>query len=119
MSVALLLQRCEVPSVDRDRPRHGIVQPEDQVGDRRLAAPARPDQRDHLALEDLEGHTREDPLAAVIERDVVENDAITQPVDRLRPVPYRGLELEELNDPVGRGERALDRGLRPATLAEL
>ena len=66
----------DVLAVDLDRSGVGLVEPQDQVEHRGLAAAGRPDQRGHLAGLGDEGHAADDDLARPIaEAHVVELDA--------------------------------------------
>ncbi len=106
--VGRLLERLQIPPVDRHRSTQGVVETKEEVGERRLARAARPDQRDDLALLDLERHAAQDRLAAVVERHVMEDDPVAELRDRAWTVLHRGLEPEQLVEPVRRRERRLD-----------
>src|SRR2546425_789030 len=105
--VSRLLERPQIPPVDRNRSLPRIVEAQDEVGERRLARAARSNQRDDLALPDLEAHAAQDRLAAVVERHVTEDDPITELRDRPRTVLHRGLEAKQFVDPTRRRERRL------------
>jgi hypothetical protein len=61
-----------VLAVDPDRARVGVVQPHQQLRERRLAGPGRTDQADRLAGSDREAHVVDNRLLVVVaERDVL------------------------------------------------
>ena len=61
---AMRAQVAHVAAVELDRAARRVVEPRDQVGDRRLAGAARPDERGELAGLDLERDVLERPRAA-------------------------------------------------------
>src|SRR5207244_13541678 len=73
-TVGRLPERPQIAAVDRDRAAERVVEAQDEVGERRLAGPARSGERHDLALLDLEAHTPDPPSAAIIEGDVPEDD---------------------------------------------
>src|SRR5438552_3087219 len=106
--VRLLAQGAQVVAVDRDRAGDRVVQAQDQIGERRLAYAARTDQRDDLALLDLEAGALQHPLAALVERHVAHDDPLAEVRDGLGPVLHLGLDGEEPGDPRGGRQRGLD-----------
>src|SRR6185437_2873039 len=64
----------DILSVDRDAPAGHVVEAWDEVGDRRLAAAGRADQRDRLAAPDAEAQITDDVarVALVAEVDMLE-----------------------------------------------
>ena len=65
---------AQIVAVERHGALVGIEQPEHQVGDRRLAAAARADERELLAGRDREGHRSQDLAAPEIDGDAIEHD---------------------------------------------
>ena len=65
---------AQIVAVERHRALVRIEQPEQQVGDRRLAAAARADERELLAGRDREGHRSQDLAAPEIDGDAIEHD---------------------------------------------
>src|SRR5438876_710955 len=102
-SVGRLPEHAQILPVDRDGPLHRVIEPKEEIGERRLARPARPDQRDDLPLPDLEARPAQDRFAAVVERHVLDEDPIAELRDRPRAVLHRGLEAEQLVDPARGG----------------
>ena len=144
----LQLDAAHVDSVDGDRATVDVVQPRDQVGGRRLAAPRRPDQRHQLARRGVEadvgqregldrgrdgsalglrrgrlgGNLELGGRHRVAERDVLEPDATThharRQVDGVGRIGDLVGHLEVLEDAVEQGQRALDLDLDVEQLAE-
>ena len=117
--VGCLRQSPEVEAVDRDRSAVRIVQPEDQVGEGRLAGAAGADERRDLALRDLEAHAAQHRLALVGEGHVFDDDAIAKRRDGLWSILHSRPQDEQLGDPARGGQRRLHRRVRGAQKAEL
>ncbi|ESS36533.1 hypothetical protein P355_2306 [Burkholderia cenocepacia KC-01] len=82
---AALGDEPQVLTVDPDRARIGLVQPEQQPRERRLARPAAADHRDRLPGLDAERHVEQDlPARLVAEVDVLELDRAAAHDERLR-----------------------------------
>ena len=112
-SDASVTSRRSCPSI-RMRPAGRVVEPGDQLGQRRLAGPGRTDAGDRLARRDPQRHVFQDrPRRQISEGDVVEDDL---PVHRRQTRPPTG-------DCTHRRRRAqqpadlADRGLAPAGTA--
>src|SRR5882724_7177219 len=117
--VIFLAERPQVPPVDRNRALKRIVEAQHEVGERRLARPARSDEGDDLALLDLEAHTAQNGLATVVERHVSKDDPIAELHDRPGPVLHGRLEAEQLVDPRRGRQGDLERGVGAAEEPDL
>ncbi len=106
---AVFLDRegADVGAVDRDRPFGDVVEAADEVDDRGLARPARPDQPDHLARPDGKVHFLQDGAGPIVELNVVELDFPLQ-----SPGMHGIHRLGDAGDAIENGENAL--ALAPA-----
>jgi hypothetical protein len=82
---------ADVDAVDRDAPLLHVVEAQQQVDDRRLAGPSRPDERDALPGLHLERHVPQHRLAGHVgEADVLEGDHAALKRSHGVPHPRRG-----------------------------
>ena len=104
----------DVDAVDQDPAPLGIVEPQQQVYHRGLAAAGHPRQGETHAPGDVEGDVLEDVVvvAGVREPDVLEGYAGLEPGPghRLRGLGNPLLHDEQPEDALGAGDRPLDRG---------
>ncbi len=118
---------ANIDAAEPDRARIGVVEPRDERGDRRLAAPRRSHQRDHLTRRGPERHAVEDLGAAAViqhgdllerrqrhlvgrrirERHVVELDRDRAVGHHCRPRSFgdQWFEVEHLEDPFEADQR--------------
>src|SRR3989449_10440861 len=118
-AVSVLSKRSNVAAVERDPPSHRVVEPEDEVSERRLAGAAWTDERDDLTSLDLEIHAIQRRLASVIESHVAQGDAVPEGVDCLSTVLDLGFQREELRYPARGREHRLRLGVRAAEKTDL
>ena len=100
----------DVLPVDADGPLVGVVGPQEQRDQRRLARTRAADDRDPLPRGDAQRHVVQDRVpVAVGERDVIELDRSIDPGEHrgVGPIGNTRLELEQLEDPLGAGARLL------------
>ena len=112
------LQQPHVHAVDADRAARDVVEPRDQVRDRRLAAPRRAHQADQLTRRDIEAHTAQHLADAVIgERHVLERHPARQRLEphRLRRILNLRLGVQHLEYAMRRRRGAAH---RPCHLAD-
>jgi hypothetical protein len=109
-----------VVPVEPDGARVRVVEAQQQLGDGGLARPALADQRERLARPDAERDLLERglPRPRVGERDRVELHDAPRAMERAGPgrVLYRGLAVEELDDPLRPGGGGVD-GVQEAAQA--
>ncbi len=115
------VQRAQVgePEIARVHPIHGdaplggVVETREEIGERALAAAARPDERHHVAGPDLEIDVAQHRLAGCVrERDVLHPDRRRELPHRLRLRAIGDLHgrVEQLEGALGGGEPRLHRG---------
>ena len=108
---------ADVDAVDQDCPGRHVVEPRQQVDQRRLARAAQPDDRDHLTGRDREGHIAQHEFAGasvsgiilVGKADVAELDRLPERRQRGRARPLGDLRMrvEHLEDALRRRDRLL------------
>ena len=108
----LLAVVADVDAVERDPPRGRLVEAQQEIRHRRLAAAREPDEGHLLAAADAQAHAIERARAAVVdEAHVLEGDlapGLGHGLDRIGPVGRARRGVEHAEDAIGRGERALD-----------
>ena len=104
-------QRAEVVAVEEDAAAGRVVEPRQQVEDRRLAGAGAADEGDALAGLDREGEAVEGDVAVGIgEMHVLEADLADGALDPVGAVDDGVLGVEEHEDPVERRGALLDGG---------
>ena len=94
-------QVADVDTANRDVPARDVVQPRDQVAERRLAGARLPNQRGRRPLLDSERDVLERPVVAVAEPDLVEHDVAGLPDgQRVRLLHDVDRLVEVFEDPV-------------------
>ena len=106
------IELADVDAVDRDPAARHVVEPQQQVDQRRLARAGGADDADALAGADLEADVLEHQVVVVVgEPDVVEARCGPAPGAGRRAGARRRLDrhrlVEQLEDPLGRGHRRL------------
>ncbi len=123
-------QPADVAAVEGDPALVGVVEAEQQLGQRRLARPARPDHGDLLARGDAQVDSgQRGPLGVGVgERDALQRERALRAGERRRidGVDDGGLLVEHLDDPLGPGlgrrhlvPQAAEPGDRAVELAEV
>ena len=111
----LRVQRPQVDAVELDHAVARVVEPRDELRERRLARARRPDERDRLPGRDVEVEARQDDaVGRVGELDALEPHVPVRlpQVDRVHRVGHARLLLEHARDLLERGCRGLVRRCR-------